>query len=55
MEKEVEDPHRPFIDSIHIPCKNCDSDMKRVVEVADAWFDSGAMPYAQWHYPFENK
>ena len=55
MEKEVEDPHRPFIDSIHIPCKDCDSDMKRVVEVADAWFDSGAMPYAQWHYPFENK
>ncbi|MBI51772.1 MAG: isoleucine--tRNA ligase [Chloroflexi bacterium] len=55
MKKEIEDPHRPYIDEIYITCKNCGSNMKRVSEVADAWFDSGAMPYAQWHYPFENK
>tara|TARA_Y100001970_G_scaffold132492_1_gene163473 strand:+ start:26172 stop:29453 length:3282 start_codon:yes stop_codon:yes gene_type:complete len=55
MDKIVEDPHRPFIDSIYINCTKCGSNMKRVAEVADAWFDSGAMPYAQWHYPFENK
>ncbi|MDD5342347.1 MAG: isoleucine--tRNA ligase [Patescibacteria group bacterium] len=48
------DPHRPFIDDIIIPCK-CGGEMKRISEVADTWFDSGAMPFAQWHYPFENK
>jgi isoleucyl-tRNA synthetase len=54
MEKIIEDPHRPFIDKITIKCTKCKGNMKRVPEVADAWFDSGAMPYAQWHYPFEN-
>lgn len=50
------DPHRPFIDEIAWKCKECDQGtMKRVPEVADVWFDSGAMPLAQLHYPFENK
>lgn len=50
------DPHRPFIDGVIWPCQSCKSGtMKRIPEVADAWFDSGAMPFAQWHYPFENK
>jgi len=49
------DPHKPFIDELTLPCKHCDGTMKRVPEVIDAWFDSGAMPFAQWHYPFENK
>ena len=51
----IEDPHRPFVDEITIPCADCGGRMQRVPEVADAWFDSGAMPYAQWHYPFENQ
>ena len=50
-----EDPHRPFIDEITLACPDCDGVMRRTPEVADAWFDSGAMPYAQWHYPFENE
>src|SRR5690606_25412028 len=45
---------RPWIDEITMDCQNCGGTMRRVPEVADAWFDSGAMPYAQWHYPFEN-
>lgn len=49
------DVHRPFIDEVSLQCKKCGSDMKRVSDVIDVWFDSGAMPYAQWHYPFENK
>ncbi|MFA6391635.1 MAG: isoleucine--tRNA ligase [Patescibacteria group bacterium] len=49
------DPHRPFIDKVTFKCEKCDGEMKRVPEVLDAWFDSGSMPYAQWHYPFENK
>ncbi|OAI40763.1 hypothetical protein AYO38_05195 [bacterium SCGC AG-212-C10] len=48
------DLHRPYIDEILLRCETCGADAKRVPEVADAWFDSGAMPYAQWHYPFEN-
>ncbi|MFC1630043.1 isoleucine--tRNA ligase, partial [Patescibacteria group bacterium] len=52
--KEIEDLHKPYIDSIEIPCE-CKKIMKRVPEVIDVWFDSGAMPFAQWHYPFENK
>jgi len=48
------DPHKPFIDAITFPCGDCRGTMRRVGEVIDAWFDSGAMPYAQWHYPFEN-
>ncbi len=48
--------HKPFIDNIYLKCEKCGSDrMKRVSEVIDCWFDSGAMPFAQWHYPFENK
>lgn len=49
------DPHRPFIDDVAYPCEKCQGTMKRIPEVADTWFDSGAMPFAQWHYPFENK
>ena len=47
--------HRPFIDEVLIKCPKCGKLMKRVPEVIDCWFDSGAMPYAQHHYPFENK
>lgn len=47
--------HRPFIDKITIKCPECGKKMHRVPEVIDCWFDSGAMPFAQWHYPFENK
>lgn len=47
--------HRPYIDNILINCPKCGKKMKRVAEVIDCWFDSGAMPFAQWHYPFENK
>ncbi|MFA5189013.1 MAG: isoleucine--tRNA ligase [Patescibacteria group bacterium] len=48
------DPHRPFIDDLELNCQ-CGGQMKRVPEVIDVWFDSGSMPFAQWHYPFENK
>ena len=47
--------HRPYIDAVTIKCDKCGKQMKRVSEVIDCWFDSGAMPFAQWHYPFENK
>ena len=47
--------HRPFIDGVTIKCPECGKEMHRVPEVIDCWFDSGAMPFAQWHYPFENK
>ena len=47
--------HRPYIDAITIPCPECGGTMHRVPEVIDCWFDSGAMPFAQHHYPFENK
>jgi isoleucyl-tRNA synthetase len=47
--------HRPYIDKIELNCPKCGSRAKRVSEVFDCWFESGAMPYAQWHYPFENK
>lgn len=49
------DLHKPFVDEVIIPCEKCKGKMKRVTEVIDVWFDSGSMPYAQWHYPFENK
>lgn len=48
------DLHRPFIDEVKLSC-DCGGEMKRVLEVMDCWFDSGAMPFAQMHYPFENK
>ncbi len=47
--------HRPYIDEVVYPCPECGGDMHRVPEVIDCWFDSGAMPFAQHHYPFENK
>ena len=47
--------HRPYIDAVTITCPDCGGEMKRVPEVIDCWFDSGAMPFAQWHYPFENQ
>ena len=49
------DPHRPFIDEVTWRCPETGSTMRRTPEVLDAWFDSGAMPWAQWHYPFENR
>jgi isoleucyl-tRNA synthetase len=49
------DLHRPYVDGITFACPKCGGRMERVPEVIDAWFDSGAMPVAQWHYPFENK
>ncbi len=47
--------HRPYIDAVTISCPKCQKEMKRVPEVIDCWFDSGSMPFAQHHYPFENK
>ena len=47
--------HRPFIDAVTIKCPECGKQMHRVTEVIDCWFDSGSMPFAQWHYPFENQ
>ena len=47
--------HKPYIDDVYLNCPECKGTMKRVSEVIDCWFDSGAMPFAQWHYPFENK
>ncbi len=47
--------HRPYVDDVHIKCDKCDGIMTRVTEVIDCWFDSGAMPFAQHHYPFKNK
>lgn len=49
------DPHRPFIDEVVLKCDECSEEMHRVRDVMDVWFDSGAMPFAQGHYPFENK
>ena len=53
--KEEIDLHKPYIDEVTFPCEKCKGTMKRVPEVIDCWFDSGAMPYAQWHYPFKHK
>jgi isoleucyl-tRNA synthetase len=50
----LDDLHRPYVDEITLACRECGGSMRRVVEVLDVWFDSGAMPYAQWHYPFQN-
>ena len=47
--------HRPYVDDIHIKCPDCGKEMSRITEVLDCWFDSGAMPFAQYHYPFENE
>ena len=50
-----DDLHRPYIDEVVVRCESCGGKMRRVEEVIDAWFDSGAMPFAQFHYPFENE
>lgn len=61
VEKAIEDIdesielHRPYVDDVHIKCPDCGKEMKRVPDVMDCWFDSGSMPFAQYHYPFENK
>ena len=62
QEKVIEDVnvrnielHRPYIDNLHIKCPKCGKTVNRVLDVLDVWFDSGSMPYAQFHYPFENK
>lgn len=47
--------HKPYIDRVELTCPHCQGTMRRVPEVIDGWFDSGAMPFAQWHYPFENQ
>lgn len=47
--------HRPYVDDVHMKCEKCGGTMSRIPEVMDCWFDSGAMPFAQHHYPFENK
>jgi len=52
---ETIDLHRPYVDEIKIKCSECGKEMARVTDVIDCWFDSGSMPYAQYHYPFENK
>ncbi len=59
-EKSVDCPedielHKPYIDNVHLKCPDCGKEMTRFKEVIDCWFDSGSMPYAQLHYPFENK
>jgi len=54
LEDALKDPHRPFIDRVLLKCPECQNPMRRVPEVIDCWFDSGAMPLAQVHYPFKN-
>ena len=51
------DPHKPYIDALHVAVRAVGGagTMRRVPEVIDTWFDSGSMPFAQWHYPFENR
>ena len=49
------DLHKPYIDNVHLRCPKCGKPMTRIPDVLDCWFDSGAMPFAQYHYPFENK
>ena len=56
--KNVPEPldlHKPFVDNVTFECTACGGTMRRIPELIDVWFDSGAMPFAQWHYPFENK
>jgi isoleucyl-tRNA synthetase len=50
-----DDLHRPYIDRVTLPCQKCGGEMRRVTDLIDVWFDSGAMPVAQYHYPFENQ
>jgi isoleucyl-tRNA synthetase len=56
--KNIPDPldlHKPYVDAVAFDCEKCNGLMKRTPELIDVWFDSGSMPFAQWHYPFENK
>ena len=53
--EHIEDLHKPYVDELVLKCENCGGDLRRVPEVIDVWFDSGCMPYSQWHYPFENQ
>ena len=53
--RTLDDHHRPFVDDVEFPCPTCEQPMKRVPEVIDVWFDSGAMPFAQHHFPFEHE
>ncbi len=55
IDEKTIDLHRPFVDDIHIKCPKCGKEMTRVKDVIDCWFDSGSMPFSQYHYPFENK
>lgn len=61
IERSVEDIdesielHRPYVDDVHVKCPECGKTMDRIPDVIDCWFDSGAMPFSQWHYPFEHK
>ena len=55
VDEKTIDLHRPFVDDIHIKCPSCGKTMNRAKEVIDCWFDSGSMPFSQYHYPFENK
>ena len=55
LDVSVHDLHRPFVDDFVLKCEKCGGDAHRTPTVLDVWFDSGAMPYAQWHYPFSNK
>ena len=55
IKEKLKDLHRPYVDEIPLLCPKCKGVMWRVPEVIDCWFDSGAMPVAQWHYPFENE
>ena len=61
VEKSIEDIdktidlHKPYVDNVHIKCKECGNVMSRIPDVIDVWFDSGVVPFAQYHYPFENK
>jgi isoleucyl-tRNA synthetase len=52
---ELTDPHKPFVDEVTYKCSKCDGEMHRVSDVIDVWYDSGSMPFARFHYPFENK
>ena len=54
-EREQWNPHRPYVDDIQLPCTECEGTMSRVVEVIDCWFDAGSMPFAQHHYPFNER
>ncbi|MDD5098286.1 MAG: isoleucine--tRNA ligase [Candidatus Pacebacteria bacterium] len=54
-EYDLKNLHLPYIDEVKLKCPKCGKEMKRTSEVFDCWFESGSMPYAQWHYPFENK